>query len=117
MFEGREGFGEVGVRAGRSLAMAFATHPRDDQSDILQASTLPTALDRLEAEFAPSFTVFDAPPLLEGDAALSLLEHVDCALIVAPADRVTRDEIDLAERLASEQTNLIGIVLNGCRFA
>lgn len=117
MFEGREGFGAVGVRAGPSLAMAFATHPRDDQSDILQASTLPAALDRMDAEFTPSITVFDAPPLLEGDAAMSLLEHVDCVLIVARADRVTRDQIDLAERLASEQTNLIGIILNGCRFA
>ena len=117
MFEGRENFAAVGVRAGPALAMAFATHPRDDDSDILQGSGLRAALDRLDSTYAPSLMVFDAPPLLEGDAAMSLLEIVDCALIVARADRVTRDELDLAERLISEQTNLIGIVLNGCRFA
>ena len=44
-------------------------------------------------------------------------KNVDCALILAEADRTTTAQIDLAERQVSELTNVMGVVLNKCRYA
>ena len=60
--------------------------------------------------------IFDMPPLLVGDDALAFIGHVDCVLLVAAAETTTIKEIDTCERELAAHTNVLGVVLNKCRY-
>ena len=60
--------------------------------------------------------IFDMPPLSASDDNLGFLTQVDAALIVTEAERTTLTQIDVAERQVAELTNVMGVVLNKCRY-
>jgi len=60
--------------------------------------------------------LFDMPPLLAGDDALAFIGHVDCVLLVAAAETSTIEEVDTCERELAAHTNVLGVVLNKCRY-
>ncbi|MEL6210616.1 MAG: chromosome partitioning protein, partial [Pseudomonadota bacterium] len=64
----------------------------------------------------PTVMLFDLPPLLVNDDAMAFLGHVDCALIVAAAEKTTVKEIDRCERDVASQTFVLGVILNRCRY-
>ena len=41
---------------------------------------------------------------------------MDCALLVAAAGATTLREIDVCERDLAAQTNVLGVILNKCRY-
>jgi hypothetical protein len=47
---------------------------------------------------------------------LAFHQHYDCALLVAAAEVSTLDEIDKCERELAEHTNVMGVILNKCRY-
>jgi Mrp family chromosome partitioning ATPase len=73
-------------------------------------------LKGIEAAYAPNFMIFDLPPLSAGDDNFGFLSHVDAALIVAEAEKTSLTQIDVAERQVAELTNVMGVVLNKCRY-
>ena len=60
--------------------------------------------------------VYDLPPMLQSDDAMAFLPQLDCVLLVAGAEKSRLDEVDKCEQELSEQTNVLGVVLNKCRY-
>lgn len=71
----------------------------------------------LKPKLAPDVVIFDLPPMLANDDVAAFLPNVDCAILVVAAEQTTRAEVDLCERELSQKTNLLGVVLNKCRYA
>ena len=60
--------------------------------------------------------IFDMPPMLMSDDMMAFARHVDCVLLVAGAESTTVKEIDICEQDLASQTNVMGVVLNKCRY-
>ena len=70
----------------------------------------------LKAAFAPDVLLYDLPPMLMSDDAMAFLPHLDAVLLVAGAEKSRLDEVDKCEQDLAENTNLLGVVLNMCRY-
>ncbi|PZQ94882.1 MAG: hypothetical protein DI533_21100 [Cereibacter sphaeroides] len=85
-------------------------------AELLQSATAEAALNAIEERFAPDLMIFDLPPTHVGDDVMAFMHRVDCVLIVAAAGTTTIDEVDHCERELAAQTNVLGVVLNKCRY-
>ena len=86
-------------------------------SELLQSARTRETLDALEEYYRPDLVLFDSAPLLASDDTIGFLEHVDSALLVAAAEMTTIEEIDVAESEISEVTEVMGVILNKCRYS
>ena len=87
-----------------------------DAAELLNGPSVPSALADIEARYEPDMMLFDAPPMLVTDDMMAFARHVDCVLLVAGAETTTIKEVDLCERELATQTNVMGVVLNKCRY-
>ncbi|MFA7433236.1 MAG: CpsD/CapB family tyrosine-protein kinase [Gemmobacter sp.] len=117
VFEGRIPFAEHGLRYGGNLAFGLNRGPVRNPSELLQSLQTRQVLEDLDETYAPDLMIFDISPLMASDDNIAFLQHVDCAVLVAAAERTPMDQIDVAERQISELTNVMGIVLNKCRYS
>lgn len=104
------------LRYGPNLAFGTNHRPVPNPAELLQSARVAAVLDAIEAEYAPDVMLFDMPPLQAGDDTLAFLDKVDAALLVAAAGTTTVEQVDLAEQELAAQTNVIGVVLNKCRY-
>ena len=116
VLEGRVAFHDHAIRYGDRLAFGLNNGPVRHASEILQSRKTAEILDAIEEEFDPDILLFDLPPMMATDDNFGFLKYVDCALIVAAAEKTGLDKIDVAERQVAEITNVMGIVLNKCRY-
>ena len=116
ILERRVPFSEHGLLHGTNVAIGLNAGPVRNPSEVLQNQQTRDVLDEIEAAYQPDIVLFDMPPLMSSDDNFGFLKNVDCALILAEADRTTTAQIDLAERQVSELTNVMGVVLNKCRY-
>ncbi len=116
VIEGRAPFADHARRVGDNLGLALNRGPVKNPAELLHSPTVAEALDRIEADYDPTLMIFDMPPLLVSDDALAFLGQVDCAILVAAAEVTTIKEIDTCERELAAQTNVLGVVLNKCRY-
>ena len=117
MLSGARSFGEQALCLEGNVALSVAQRSARDPVALLLNRTTKEALARVEQDYEPDMMIFDSPPLLVSDDTRAFLREVDCALIVARAESSTVAQIDLCEREVAEQTNVMGVVLNQCRFA
>ncbi len=82
-----------------------------NSSEIVSSKKMHTLIAELKSRYESRIIIFDLPPLLASDDALSLLENFDCALMVVENGRNTRSELTSAQRLLGK-TDLLGVVLN-----
>ena len=54
--------------------------------------------------------------LLGVDDAMAVMGQMDCVLLIAAAEKTTAKELDICEREAASQSNILGVVLNKCRY-
>jgi len=54
--------------------------------------------------------------MLVTDDMMAFAGEVDCVLLVAAAEASTIKEVDTCERELAAQTNVLGVVLNKCRY-
>lgn len=80
-------------------------------SELLRSPEMHAFSRELKARYPDRFVLFDLPPLLVGDDALSFLSCVDCVLMVIEDGKTHPDELIRAAELLGE-TPLIGSVLN-----
>jgi len=113
---GEISYGEQAVRVGPNLAVSMALHHQVDPTQLLAGERAAELIDEVEKEYAPDVMIFDLPPLLAADDARAFLRNVDCAILMAQAEVTTAQQIDICEREIAEQTNVLGVVLNECRF-
>lgn len=116
VLEGRSTFAENAVGFGNNLAIAANTGPVRNAAEMLQSSATPVCLAEIEATYAPDIMIFDMPPMLVTDDAMAFAGQVDCVLLVAAAESTTIKEVDTCEREIASQTNVMGVILNKCRY-
>jgi Mrp family chromosome partitioning ATPase len=116
VLEGIEQLPENAVRFGENLAIATQSSSARRPAELLHSPTAAAALDAIEAEYDPSVILCDLPPLFASDDAMAVMGHMDAAIILAAAESTTIKEIDRCEREIAAQTNVIGVILNKCRY-
>ena len=116
ILEGRVPFSDHGRRYGKNVAFGFNLTTNKIASEILQSPKTGEILDELQALYQPDLMLFDMPPLMASDDNFGFLQNVDAALLLAAAEKTTMSQIDIAERQVADLTNVMGIVLNRCRY-
>ena len=109
-------FSEQGYRIGNNLAVGMSGHHESDPTRILLAQQTEASLDEIEAAYKPDIVIFDLPSVLHGDDTRAFLKNADCALIVTRAHATRYSQFDITEREIAEHTNVLGVVVNACRF-
>jgi len=117
MLEGKVGFAETAVRIGENLAVAMNVTAARNPAELLHSDQSRAALDMIEAQFRPDILIFDMSPMLASDDNVGFLGNVNCALLVAAAESTTLQSIDICEKELAQLTNVLGIVLNKCRYS
>lgn len=105
------------LRHGDNLAIAANKQPVHFSAELLQSPDTAEALRALRQRMSPDVVLFDLPPMLSSDDVLAFLPNVDCVILVAAADYSTLNEVDVCERELAEKTNVLGVVLNKCRYS
>ena len=109
-------FSDVGLCHDGNVAFGLNSKTGTNPSEILQSQQAADVLDEIEEIYKPDIMLFDTPPLMSSDDSHGFLRSVDCALMLAVAEKTPIDQIDVAEKQLSELTNVMGIVLNRCRY-
>ncbi|WP_171239000.1 CpsD/CapB family tyrosine-protein kinase [Ruegeria sp. HKCCA5763] len=116
VIQGSVPFHEHALRYGNNVIFGLNYTATRNPAEILQSRKTIEMLEFLEAEYKPDIILFDTPPLMASDDSHGFLRNVDCALLLAAAEETSIDHIDVAERQLAELTNVMGIVLNKCRY-
>lgn len=116
MLLNQSSFQDQALRFRQNVAISMARQRASDPMKFLLSQEMTDTLKRLESQYRPDISMFDLPPMLVGDDTRAFLSNVDCALIVACAEKTKIREIDACEREIAENTNVVGIVLNQNRF-
>lgn len=109
--------GDVFLRHGNNLAIGANKQTVSFSAELLQSRETVRVIEEMRQRMSPHVILFDMPPMLSNDDVLAFLPHVDCAILVAAAEQSTLDEVDVCEQELSERTNVLGVVLNKCRFS
>jgi protein-tyrosine kinase len=115
VLDGTAALSENAMRVGDRLAFATTQGSVRNSAELLQSHRARAALDTIQATYAPTVMLFELPPILSSDDAMAFLGHMDCALIVAAAERNSTKDVDRCERDVASQTTVLGVVLNRCR--
>ena len=110
-------FKDFALRHGSNLAICTNRAKVQNSAELLQGHNIKEALDRIEADWQPDIMIFDTPPMQGNDDNMGFFANVDCALIVAAAGSDTLAQIDRCEQEVAGLTNVLGTVLNKCRYA
>jgi Mrp family chromosome partitioning ATPase len=116
VLQGTRDLPENFVRVGDNLAIGTSARGIRSASEILQHAATGRVLAELKTAFQPDVLIYDLPPMLVNDDVMAFLPHVDCVLLVAAAERSRLDEIDKCEQDLADQSNVLGVILNKCRF-
>ncbi len=116
VLEGLVPFSDIARRHGSNLIFGLGFGAARNPSEILQSTRAQDVLKEIEATYVPDIMIFDMPPLSASDDNLGFLTHVDAALIVVEAGKTSMKQFDVAERQVAELTNVMGVVLNKCRY-
>jgi Mrp family chromosome partitioning ATPase len=116
VLDGRVRFAEHGLRLGDKVSFGLNNGPASDPSELLLSRTTRETLQAIEQDYKPDLVLFDVSPLNVSDDNIAFLQNVDCAVIIAAAESTPMSMIDQAERQVAELTNVMGMVLNKCRY-
>ena len=115
VLSGEVTFGEQALRVRSNVALSLASRPSLDPTRYLLSQSTEEKLLEIEAHYQPDIMIFDTPPVMLSDDTRAFLGKVDCAMIVARAEKTTMNQIDACEREIAEHTNVLGVVLNQAR--
>ncbi len=104
------------VRHGDTLAIAAVAEPVPSAAEMLQARATARRIGEFRRALEPDLILVDAPPVLQRDDFQAALGLFDAVLLVADTHRTLVADVDRCERELSEQTNVIGVVINRCSF-
>jgi protein-tyrosine kinase len=104
------------LRYGKNLAFAVNETTARNPAELLQGAPAARVLDEIEATYMPDIMIFDMPPIFASDDTMAFLDQVDCALLIGEAEKTTIEEIDRCEQELAARTNVLGVMLNKCRY-
>ncbi len=116
VLSGEDRFDANAMRYSDNFVISANQRPYKNAAELLGGKTLPQALAEIEETYAPDVMLFDTPPILVTDDMMAFARHMDCVLLVAGAESTTVKEVDLCERDLASQTNVMGVILNKCRY-
>jgi protein-tyrosine kinase len=116
VLNGTADFAGNALRYGTNLAFACHQGAVANSAELLQSTQAAGVLDRISAAYDPTIMIFDMPPMQAGDDVMAFASQVDCVLLVAAAGDTTIKQVDTCERDLAAQTNVLGVVLNKCRY-
>ena len=116
MLTGDVSFEDQALRLRDNTAFSAAQKTASDPSRYLLSGETDALLRKIDTAYQPDLMIFDLPPILAADDTRAFLSKVDCALILARAEKTTVAQIDACEREIAQHTNVLGVVLNQCRF-
>lgn len=116
VLEGKADFADQALRHDRNLALALNAAAVRNPAELLHNSGVTDRLAAIEARYAPDLMIFDMPPMLISDDMMAFAGQVDCVLLIAAAETTKIKEIDTCERELANQTNVMGVILNKCRY-
>jgi protein-tyrosine kinase len=93
------------------LVILPARGPLGNSSEILSGPRNRDLVAELRARYPERIIIFDLPPVLQADDALSFAPLVECGLVVAAEGRTRRNDLVRTVELLSN-TPLVGTVLN-----
>lgn len=94
------------------LVLLPAKNPVDNSSELLASPSMGRLVQELKSRYPSRFVLFDLPPILSADDALSFAPYVDAFLLVLRESKTTRTELQHAVDLL-RSTPIVGTVLNG----
>ncbi|MFD2348020.1 CpsD/CapB family tyrosine-protein kinase [Sinorhizobium terangae] len=113
---GRSEISEVFLRHDSNLAVGVNGQPVPFSAETLQSPETTRVLRELRQRMSPDVILYDMSSMLSTDDVIAFLPNVDCVILVAAAERTTLSEVDSCEQYLSEKSNVLGVVLNDCRF-
>jgi Mrp family chromosome partitioning ATPase len=117
VLQGTAPFADHARRVGDNLAFALNRSPMRQAAELLTGPATVAALKAVQADYGPQVMLFDLPPMLVSDDALAFAGQVDAVLLVAAAEVTTIRQIDACEQELAAQTNVMGVILNKCRYS
>ncbi|WP_420862197.1 CpsD/CapB family tyrosine-protein kinase [Algirhabdus cladophorae] len=105
-------FADQAMRFQENVAVSMAKTSDADPTRLLLAEETAEVISQVEAQYQPDLMIFDLPSVLVNDDTRAFLKNVDCALIVARANKTRYSQFDTCEREIAEHTNVLGVVLN-----
>lgn len=115
VLDGSVPFADQAQRLRDNTAISVSPTPTPDPTRLMLSKNTTEIFDQVEHDYAPDLMIFDLPPFMNSDDTRAFLKNVDCALLIARAQKTTAHQIDVCEREIAEQTNVAGIILNQCR--
>lgn len=112
---GNIAFSKQTIRVTENVAVSVSPQPEADPTRYLMMDRTIQLLDEVQRDYSPDIMIFDLPAALHSDKALAFLKNVDCALIVARAEKTSFRSLDRCETEVAANTNVLGVALNGCR--
>lgn len=88
-----------------------ADRPVAKSSEILSSNKVQALVKDLRERYPERIVIFDLPPLLYADDAISILPAIDCVLLVVGNGMVAKSELDEGMRYL-HACNVLGTVLN-----
>lgn len=116
VLQGTRPVAENFVRYGDNLAIGTNATAMRNSAELLLSGTTAQGVAALKEAFLPDVMIFDLPPMLASDDVMAFIPYLDCVLLIAAAERTRLDEVDKCEHDLAEQTNVLGVVLNKCRY-
>lgn len=104
------------IRYGSNVIFAVNNHSIRDSAEMLQGLTASRVLDDIEKRYEPDIMIFDMPPMTSSDDTLAFLDQIDCALLMVEAEKNRPNDIEKCEQELAARTNVLGVVLNKCRY-
>jgi Mrp family chromosome partitioning ATPase len=83
-------------------------------SELLARDRSKRMISEIKARYPNRIVIFDLPPVLGADDALTFLPQVDAALVVVGEERTRRDDLQRCFELL-RNIPVVGTVLNGSR--
>jgi capsular exopolysaccharide synthesis family protein len=106
---------EVLVNPGiERLVVLPGREPMQNSSELLASPRMAKLVKDLKSRYPSRIVIFDLPPLLSADDAISFAPYVDAALLVVAEGVTTKEELEHANTLLGN-TPVIGTVLNRSR--
>ena len=99
-------------RSGSNLGLGLNSERVSDSAELILDPCVSDALEGMYDTFQPDVVIFDLPPMLACDDVLGFAPQVDCMLLVVGGGHTKASEVSECERLLSDQTQLLGVLLN-----
>ena len=103
-------------RIGDNLAFAVPQSTTQSPAELLQSVHAAHVIDAIEQRYQPDIMIFDMPPMLVADDTIAFTDQIDCMLLVGAAETTTMDEVHRCKQDLEARTNLLGVILNKCRY-